>query len=395
MIVRKTKPEEYRRVNELFAICFEQPYQNCPIDPERDDAIHWAAYDDGGHMMSTFTISDFPVRFDGCVCRMGGVGGVATLPEYRRRGGIRACFEAALPELYGAGYDFSCLYPFSTAYYRKFGYEACVQKYGWSVELFQLAPSKPVGSFRLAEADRPMAEAIRSVDQVWERDFNMMVQHSGEVSQWAVRPDPAVKQEFTYVWYDEENNPKAYTTFRAVQEADGRNLVCSRFCFADREGFAGLLQLFKSLSADHRYVKFQTPALPALQYLLPEWSLGAVRWELLASSGMVRAVNVRSVLEKARYRGSGQVTLEIQDGQIPENNGCFAVTFAEDRAVSVEKGTREADAVLTVSAFSALIAGVCDFQGARHTFSGLTVHRENPALGRVFFRKPLMIVDYF
>ena len=46
MIVRKTALEEARRVNELFAICFEMPYTNCPADPEKDDATHWAAFDE-------------------------------------------------------------------------------------------------------------------------------------------------------------------------------------------------------------------------------------------------------------------------------------------------------------------------------------------------------------
>lgn len=89
MIVRKTALEEARRVNELFAICFEMPYTNCPADPEKDDATHWAAFDEDGEMMSTFTVSDFTVQFDGSPCKMGGIGGVATLPQYRRRGGIR------------------------------------------------------------------------------------------------------------------------------------------------------------------------------------------------------------------------------------------------------------------------------------------------------------------
>ena len=41
MIVRKTTKEEARRINELFAICFEFPYTNCPIeDPETDDCNH-------------------------------------------------------------------------------------------------------------------------------------------------------------------------------------------------------------------------------------------------------------------------------------------------------------------------------------------------------------------
>ena len=81
MIVRKTAPEEARRVNELFAICFEMPYTNCPADPEKDDATHWAAFDEDGEMMSTFTVSDFTVQFDGSPCKMGGIGGVATLPH--------------------------------------------------------------------------------------------------------------------------------------------------------------------------------------------------------------------------------------------------------------------------------------------------------------------------
>ena len=31
-------------------------------------------------MMSNFVINDYDVRFDGHACKMGGIGGVATLP---------------------------------------------------------------------------------------------------------------------------------------------------------------------------------------------------------------------------------------------------------------------------------------------------------------------------
>ena len=49
MIVRKTALEEARRVNELFAICFEMPYTNCPADPEKDPTatkFHDITYDE-------------------------------------------------------------------------------------------------------------------------------------------------------------------------------------------------------------------------------------------------------------------------------------------------------------------------------------------------------------
>ena len=394
MLIRKTHPEEYRRVNELFAICFEMPYQNCPIDPENDTATHWAAYNDAGKMMSTFTISDYTIGFDGHNCLMGGIGGVATLPEYRRQGGIRACFEAALPDMYARGYDFSYLYPFSTAYYRQFGYECCVQKMKWVVNLGLLKVPKTAGTVYLAEKGNPMTDAIQSVDQVIEKRFNMMVQHQDSDYKWCAEVDPAVKQEFTYVWFDAENIPHAYTTFKLANEPDGRNLVCSRFFFTNQDGFWGLMGLFKSLAADHLYLKFDTPVLPSLQYLMPEWSLGAASWNLQASAGMVRVVNVMNILKKARYLGSGHVTLEIHDPQIRENNGRYAVTFSNGSAESVELTEAPADAVMDIPAFSALISGVCDWDDAKHTFRGLEVCRDDQ-FRQIFYRKPLMICDYF
>lgn len=396
MIVRKTTPEESQRVNELFAIAFETPLSNCPADPNNSKAYHWAAFlDNDQEMMSTFTISDFQIQFDGHSCKMGGIGGVATLPQYRRNGGIRGCFNAALPDMYKKGYDFSYLFPFSTGYYRKFGYECCVQKFGWEVNLALLNPAKTGGTFRLAEKSTPLCDAIRAVNENWERTYNMMVLHDEEDYAWTDKINPAVTQEYTYVYFDAAGTPKAYTTFKTVMEKDGRNLVCSRFCFVDKEGFTGLMQLFKSLSADHTLAKFNTPVSTALQYLIPEWSLGAAKWNVLQNAGMVRVINVKRVLEKAKYIGSGQITLDIRDDQIPENTGCYSVSFTDGKATSVEMSDGEADAVMTIPAFSALIAGVCDFTDAAPWFNGLEVRNQAACFQQVFYRKPLMIVDYF
>ena len=344
--------------------------------------------------MSTFSITDYNVQFDGHACKMGGIGGVATLPQYRRKGGIRGCFNKALPDMYATGYDFSYLYPFSTAYYRKFGYENCVQKYHATVLLGLLNPPEVEGVFRMAEAADPMTEAIQTVDRAWEQHFNMMVQHEYGDYDWTKEVDPAVKQVFTYVYFSGEGQPKAYTTFQKVDQPDGRNLVCRRFVFTDKEGYLGLMHLFKSLSSDHMFVKFDIPAVPAMRYLMPEWSLGAAQWSV-QPAGMVRVVHVKHVLEKARYIGSGHFVLEIQDKQIPENNRRFAVDFENGRAASVSETEMDPDAIMAVSTFSALISGVCDFETALAWMSGLEIRNSNPSLAVAFYPKPLMIADYF
>lgn len=394
MIVRTPTPEETMRFHELDAIAFQYPLDRTETNGPDSRSHYWAAYNDSGEMMSKFSVVDYSIQFDGHACKMGGIGGVASLPPYRRQGGIRGCFEMALPDMYKNGYDFSYLYPFSTSYYRKFGYECCVQYLQVSVDLGLLSITDTQGSFRLAEAKHPMTDAIRAVDKEWELHYNMMVMHGEDDYGWTEKFDPAATQEFTYVCFSESGVPKAYTTFRMENQTDGRNLICKRFCFADRAGYMSLMRIFKSLSADHRFVKFVLPSATGMQYLMPEWSLGAASFSL-RNAGMVRVVNVQRVLKKARYLGSGKVTLEIHDGQIAENCGCFTVTFADGQSVSVEKTELNADAILEIPTFSALIAGVCSLNEAAPWMSGLRVQRDTPALQQAFYKKPLMIADYF
>lgn len=229
MIVRRTLPGEASRINELFSIAFEMPLSDCPADPANPKLRHWAAFDESGEMMSTLTVTDYQIQFDDSFCPMGGVGGVATLPQFRRRGGIRSCFDAALREMYRFGYLFSYLYPFSTVYYRKFGYECCVQKLNWQVDLSLLNPTDPGGRLCLAESGNTLAGSIRLLDADWEKRYNMMVHHGENDNAWVSEANPAVKQEFTYVYFDAQDVPKAYTTFQMANEPDGRNLICSRF----------------------------------------------------------------------------------------------------------------------------------------------------------------------
>lgn len=393
MNVRMIEPEEWLRTEELFALAFEQPMKRKEVY-ELDKALHWAAFDEDGEMMSTLTVTDFPIQFDGNRCLMGGIGGVATLPQYRRRGGIRGCFAAFFPELYQRGYDFSYLYPFSTCFYRQFGFENCVQKQAVTVDLGLLKSQAYAGVFRLAEPGRDLSGAVREIDAAWEAEYNMTVQHDDEFYNWVRKEDPAVNQEFCYVWFRPDGSPGAYTAYRKEDQSDGRNLVCSHFRFLDSEGYRALLSLFKSLAADHRYVKFDLPDHCSLRYLMPEWSLGAVSWSIIPA-GMVRVIRVKDVLQKARYHGSGRAIMGIQDEMIPENNNRFAVEFSDGKPTSVTQTSALPDVTFQIPAFSALISGTCAFSDAVKWMDGITIHKNNPALEQIIYRKPLYLADYF
>ena len=391
MVIRPVTPEENKRASELAAINFRMPMIADPTQRiSKPGERRWGAFDAAGEMMASLLVMDYTIHFDGHRSPMAAIGCVNTLPPYRRSGCIRQCMEEVLPQLHREGYEFSYLFPFSTGYYLQFGYERCIQLIKAQVDLLQLKLPKPTGYFRLAEQRDLLLAAVHAIDRVWEQQFNMMVCRKEADYRWLLNTAPVTKQEFTYVCFDDQGTPKGYTTFRVDSQ---QNLDCSRFVFADKEGFLALLQIFKSMSADHRYATFRMPMMPAVQYLLPEWNLGAVQWSL-QPHGMVRVLHVKGVLEKAKYTGSGAVVLEIHDPMIPENNGRFAVSFADGKATEVAPTDAAADAVLSIGAFSALITGVWDMADTPW-LDGIEICNPGAPLRQIFYKKPLMITDLF
>ncbi|MFT4412278.1 enhanced intracellular survival protein Eis [Fredinandcohnia humi] len=55
--------------------------------------------------------------------KMGGIAGVATYPEYRRRGYVKEMLSDVLVKMREQGFTVSMLHPFDVSFYRKFGWE--------------------------------------------------------------------------------------------------------------------------------------------------------------------------------------------------------------------------------------------------------------------------------
>lgn len=409
MIIRKIKPEELKRTSELFSIAFEygmdsqksaaEVYEETVSHPKSREDVYWmerwAAFeDDDRTMMSYFSAKPFPVQFDGNVYTMTGIGGVSSLPQYRRSGGIRGCFEAALPAMYKDSVAFSYLYPFSTAYYRKFGYEMGCSVLQYHVRLDSFKRFAADGFCSLAEPGNLMYEEICQIYRAWQKKYNMMIANESYEFDWALKSNPVKDQEFTYVYRSKGNVPLGYMTVKQVTESDGRNLQCNRFCCINAEGLKGLLNLLLSLGTDHAYATFELPADMDLSLILPEWSMGAASMKKLFA-GMVRVVNVEKVLYGARYQGSGSLSIEILDKQIPENCGVFTVSFEHQKASSVVKDSAATpDLSMGINEFSRLIIGEGSI-ASMEFMDNITVHGNLSEIEKVFYSKPSLIREYF
>lgn len=415
MIIRKIKPEELKRTNELFSIAFEfaednsknaqEVYEDTINNPSSRDNLYWmeryAAFeDDDKTMMSFFVAKPYPVHFDGHHCTMTGIGGVATLPQYRRRGGIRGCFEKALVDMYESGYEFSYLYPFSTAYYRKFGYELCLEQVQYKLKLAFL-PNYNVGGYcELAEPGNLHLEEIKTIHESWQKKYNMMVENDDCDYLWLTNTNPVKEQVYTYLYKDNSGTPKAYFCFKNEDTPEGRVLNCSRFVYADLEGFKGLLNLARSFASDHVAISFALPTDQYITALLPEWSMGAGSCQRLLG-GMARVIHVEKVLQKARYKGTGKIRIAVNDPYIKENNRIFHVSFEDGKATTVTSEKMPCDNVVSVTDiylhitdFSRLIIGCLETEQIEF-LENAVVNTDYETLGKVLYKKPVMLTEYF
>lgn len=410
MIARKIKPEEIKRTEQLFSVSFDSSYNNeeSPIqtyngyvdNPKSREQEHclerFAAFeDDDKTMMSCFITQPFDFRFDGHNEKMYGIGGVATLPQYRKRGGIRACFQASLPYMYEQGAAFSYLYPFSTAYYRKFGYEICCKRQFYRIALPHI-PAYPIkGScYLLEEATADMAKQdIPCIYRIWQEKYNTMVKDNDYDYQFIASANPFKDQVFTYVYRSESGEASAYMTFKCNTAPGIRKIECSHFFYINKEGLQGLLTLARGFASDYRDISFSLPADAELEQVMPEWSVGAVSCELIPL-GMVRTVNVEKVLQDARYLGNGKLALQISDPYIPQNNGIFSVTFQDGKCIELTADADQPDISLSISAFSALISGGYDTTNLS-SWENVTIHRNTETIAKVFYKKPVYISTYF
>ncbi|MCR5719184.1 MAG: GNAT family N-acetyltransferase [Lachnospiraceae bacterium] len=400
MITRDVKNNEYKKVDELFSIAF-----NLPLDPpgdneedkEPDDWRVASFLDDDTTMTSCIYIPFFEMNFDGSMCKMAGIGGVSTPPQYRRNGGIRACFDYALPKMYEKGMDFSYLYPFSTAYYRKFGYENCCDMEVYKIRLEHIPFFKTKGQiYMIDETNRDKAvNDVKKVYSCWEKRYNCMTAPTEDSFEWVTKASPLQGTEYNFVYKNESGIATGYMRV-ATDIGTERNLCCRQFVFEDIDALKAMLGLLRTYAADFLHVSINMPRDTNLEHVLPEWSFGAVS-RTLYPFGMIRVINAESVLKKASYKGSGEFVICLKDEKIAENNGAFKVTYKEGEDTVVSKLSLEPSEnyiKMDISLFSSLIAGARTLTEAM--FMGdIEGDFCVDDFDNVFYRKPMYIMASF
>ena len=321
MKTRLLRPEENWKSNLTMAVAFEGDYDlekakesaaRERTEEEKREAARNRCFgtflDDDETICGVVNSREYLCRFDGGTYKLGGVGGVSTLPQYRRGGVIRACMTASLKDMYANDFTFAFLYPFSMQYYRKFGFEAGAPEYRWSVPFTAMKPQDvgghveqifPGGDFtplltvyNAFYADRNLSAVRETYDKGLEK-----------ANLWN-------DKRYAFVWYNNENQPRGLMITHKIEEDGVTYLDCTHtfqspggFLACDAEAFNGLLFFAKSaFSSDYEKLRFTVPSDMHLEQLIGE---NTRTFCSVFPNGMLRVVNVERVLENCACRGTG------------------------------------------------------------------------------------------
>lgn len=125
MEIRKITLDEKVELKALLNYCFASGSND---DSITESDVSWIAQDEAfavfidGTIVSTLRNIIFKQSIRGVLKNMGGIAAVATAPEYRRQGHVKALMKAAFLDMKQKGQVVSALHPFKESFYAAYGY---------------------------------------------------------------------------------------------------------------------------------------------------------------------------------------------------------------------------------------------------------------------------------
>ena len=389
MEVRLLNGEERFQARLIATVAFHMRME----DPEkaRQESVqetyqHWGAFHEDGTLMAHMINHQFISYLDGKQVRNGGIGAVSTLPEYRMEGGIREIFRKLIPHAYTEGEVISTLYPFSHAFYRKFGYETVCWK-----NVYQFSPAVLKGYAFRGEAklwkQGCPAEEWTTLYNRFASAYNLAIHRDDERMERHLKGEYYKDRKFCYL-LREDGKAIAYMIFQDVHHDPQAILDVQDLAWDGVRGFQAILGFLARYSADYGTIRIFLPRDIELMSLIRSPMAYDIQ-KTTEQNYMIRVINVVKALEAMKKPEECRFAIRVSDELIPENDGVWEVTG--NRVCRTE---REPDLRVSEKALGQLIAGAVSLSEALYR-EDTEVLGNREMLERVFIRKPILVEDHF
>ena len=368
-----------------FHMRMEDP-EKAKLESMQETHQHWGAFNDDGTLMAHMINHQFISSLDGTPVRHGGIGAVSTLPEYRMEGGVREIFRKLLPHAYADGEVISTLYPFSHAFYRKFGYETVCWK-----NVYEFAPAVLKGyvfrgNAKLWKQGEPVSDWTGLYNR-FAASWNLAISRDDKRMADHLKGEYYKDRKFCYFLL-EGSDPVAYLIFQDIRHDPQAILEVKDLAWDGVKGFQAILGFLARFSADYGTIRLFLPRDIELLSLIRS-PLAYEMQKTTRQDYMVRVVNAVRALEAIRKPEGCSFVIRVSDELIPENSGVWQVSCD-----GVQPSDREPDLSVSEKALGQLVTGAVSLSEALYR-EDTVVMKNRELLDRVFIRKPILVEDHY
>lgn len=391
MIIRKLSQNEHFEADLISTVAFHMRME----DPEksreksqRETREDWGAFADNGTLMARIINNCFESYLNGIPVRNGGIGTVSTLPEYRHAGAVRGIFGRLLPSAYQNGEIISTLYPFSHAFYRKFGYETVRWRNDYVFAPDVLDGYRFSGSCELWKPGDPVSE-YTSLYRRFASRFNLAICRDDRMMlEKHIRGEYYKDRKFCYL-LRESGVPVAYVIFQDIRHDPAAILSVEDLAWDGRKGFNAVLGFLARFGADYGTIRMFLPSsLELLSVIQSPRAYDIV--QTARQDYMIRPVNVQKLLEIIHKPDDCSFVIRVEgDQQVPENNGVWSVSG--NRACPTGAVP---DITVSIQALGQLAAGSVSLAEAEYR-PDVALSGNEAVLRKVFVRSPILVEDHF
>lgn len=311
-----------------------------------------------GKLASQVMSTPFEVNFHGVTYKMGGIGYVASYPEYRGQGKIHEIMFQILSDMKKEKIALSYLAPFSYRFYRRFGYEQVFENLHYQLSANHLPKvietTGQVHRMKLKEAE-PFLEDLYEKDEK---------NHKGGVKRaewwWNYILSKNKMRDYA-VYFDDKNQPQGYVSY----ERNGSTFHIVEWVYLNVEAFKGLGKFILSHASAFETFDYTAPNTEhSLEFLVQE-PQGKVAIEPYM---MGRIVDLNLFLSQYPYlkvNGNHEFYLEVDDDFAPWNRGIWHLvlnetgTHFEKVAEEISEGNYQGKPLIkgNIQAFTQLFMG--------------------------------------
>ena len=389
MEIRLLSGEERFQARLIATVAFHQRMEDpekARQESEKETCQQWGAFHEDGTLMAQIINNQYMSWLDGTLVRNGGIGAVSTLPEYRMEGAVKEIFKVLLAHAFTDGEVISTLYPFSHAFYRKFGYETVCWK-----NIYEFSPAVLRGYAFYGEASLwKQGMPVSGWTELYNRfasSYNLAISRDDRAMGERLKGEYYKDRKFCYMLH-ENGKPVAYLIFQDIRHDPQAILDVQDLAWDGPGGLRAILGFLARFSADYGSIRLFLPRDIELLSLIRSPLAYDIR-KSTEQSYMIRVVNAERALETMKKPAGTSFVVRITDELIPENNGTWKVT-----SDAVSPTEEEPDLTVTEKALGQLVSGAVSLSEALYR-EDTVVTKNRETLDRVFVRKPILVEDHF